>query len=213
MALQPQPSATADLSATDITERTFSQARRGYEPEEVDDFLHQVAEQVSRLEGEVQWLRARTELLERRSALAQETAYSRIFRHLTQVIRSADEAAASIRTEAEVEAKVARANAREEAHRIAAEARREAVRIKVAARDAAAGQSWKATFERTARPGTASGPANGGQRGRSHLRPAPPGLEDLSGSGRSGSEGPPDELELHFDLSALELLDEPEASP
>jgi cell division septum initiation protein DivIVA len=93
-----------------------------------------VAERLAQLETEVREQRTRSELMERRSTSAQEAAYARIFRHLTDVVRAADEAAVSIRIEAEAEARRMTGTAREEAALIRAQAKAEAARIVATAR-------------------------------------------------------------------------------
>ncbi len=47
------------LSAEDVVNRTFRQALRGYAIDDVDGFLGQVAEQLERMEGELEELRGR----------------------------------------------------------------------------------------------------------------------------------------------------------
>jgi DivIVA domain-containing protein len=116
----------------------FAQARKGYSPEAVDAFLDRVGERVHRLEGELERQRARAELLERKIASAQEAAYARVFRHLMEVMRSAEDAASRIRRAAEDEGRSLVELAQREARRVRESARAEADRILVHARDQAA---------------------------------------------------------------------------
>ncbi|MBA3552865.1 MAG: DivIVA domain-containing protein [Actinobacteria bacterium] len=103
--MTPEPDHSTELHPSDIADRRFSIVRRGYDPDEVQRFLGRVAERLRLLEVELQQQGVRAELLERRSASAAEAAYTRISRHLTDVLRAADVAAASIRAEAEREAR------------------------------------------------------------------------------------------------------------
>ncbi len=101
--MAPEPDHSPELHPSDVADRRFSIVRRGYDPDEVQRFLGRVAERLRLLEVELQQQGVRAELLERRSASAVEAAYTRISRHLTDVLRAADVAAASIRAEAERE--------------------------------------------------------------------------------------------------------------
>jgi DivIVA domain-containing protein len=112
----------SSIRPADVAGRTFSEARRGYNREEVDAFLRSLAKEMSRLQGEIEWHRARSEHREGRAAPAREAAYERITRNFMDVVRSADEAAARIRSEAEVEGRATVASAHEEAARLVGEA-------------------------------------------------------------------------------------------
>jgi DivIVA domain-containing protein len=132
------------LRPSSIAGRGFSLARKkGYEPEEVHEFLREVAEYVSRLQGEVEWLRARSEHLERRSAAAQEAAYARLSRDFTDVVRRADQAAGKVRLHAEAKAQSDMMMARREAERVLNQARLEAERILSTARLEAHDIDWQ----------------------------------------------------------------------
>ncbi len=126
-----------------IAGRGFSLVRKGYEPEEVHRFLREVAELVSRLQGEVEWLRARSEHLERRSVAAQESAYARLSRDFMEVVRRADEAVGRVKHQAEAKAQSDLVMARRDAQRILSEAKLEAERILAAARIEAHGIEWE----------------------------------------------------------------------
>jgi DivIVA domain-containing protein len=112
----------------------FTVGRRGYEPEEVDRFLEGVADQLARLQGEIEWQRARIEHLEQRGTAAQDSAYDRIAREFMEVVRRADEATTQVRAKAEDEAGAALPDARVEANRILETTAREAERLLQAAR-------------------------------------------------------------------------------
>ena len=114
------------------TER-FALIRRGYDPQAVDRFLATVGEQMARLQGQVEWLRARSEHFERRSASATEAAYARVARQLVDLVRNADQAAQEVLTGAKQDAGRLLGSARAEADRILAEARQEAEALLTAA--------------------------------------------------------------------------------
>src|SRR5438874_10985084 len=110
------------MRPSDIAGRTFGEARRGYRREEVEAYLQTLASEMSRLQGEIEWLRVRSEHLKGDGTPAREAAYARISRNFMEVIRSADDAATKIRTEAEAEARATVASAHEEAARLVSEA-------------------------------------------------------------------------------------------
>jgi DivIVA domain-containing protein len=124
----------ANLRPGDIASARFSIGKRGYEPEEVDEFLQAVADHLGRLQGEIEWQRARVEHLEQRTVAAQESAYDRISREFMEVVRRADEAASQVRTKAEDEARAALSSAREESNRMMAAGAEEAERVLLTAR-------------------------------------------------------------------------------
>jgi hypothetical protein len=139
----PEPERPA-LRPSYIAGRGFPLTRKGYEVEEVHAFLREVAEYVGRLQGEVEWLRARSEHLERRSSAAQEAAYGRLSRDFMEVVRRADEAAGRVRLQADAKAQADMAAARKDAERILGEAKLEAERIIAAARLEANEIDWQA---------------------------------------------------------------------
>jgi DivIVA protein len=154
-----------------IAGRGFTLARKGYEPEEVHSFLREVAEYVSRMQGEVEWLRARSEHLERRSAAAQDAAYARLSRDFMDVVRRADEAAGRVRLQAEAKAQAEMATARRDAERILNEARVEAERIMAAARLEANEIEWQSRL-----------PEGHAAQQRRPRRPEPGDASDASGA-------------------------------
>jgi cell division septum initiation protein DivIVA len=123
----------------EIAGHRFRLSKRGFEPGEVLEYLRGVAEQMSRLDQELQWQRARNDLLEQQSESAREAAYARVSRHLTDVVRAADAAAAQLRTDAHHDARALMAAALEKARRITAAAEQEAEYIRSLAREEAAG--------------------------------------------------------------------------
>src|SRR2546422_6303691 len=118
----------------EIAAQRFTVARKGYDTEEVHRDLRQVAEQLSRLQGEIEWQRARSEHLERRTTAAQEAAYVRLSRDFMDVVRRADEAAGRVRAQAEAQARAEVGSAHREAGRLLAAAAEQAEMILTAAR-------------------------------------------------------------------------------
>ena len=149
------------LRPSSIAGQGFSLARKGYEPQEVHAFLTEVAEYVSRLQGEVEWLRARSEHLDRRTAAAQDAAYARLSRDFMDVVRRADEAASRVRLQAEAKAQSDLVLARGDAERIVGEAKLEAERILAAARRDAHEIDWqsKVPESQRSRPGQPGSPS------------------------------------------------------
>jgi DivIVA domain-containing protein len=131
------------LRPSDITGQRFAVGRKGYDPAEVDSFMHKVADQVGRLQGQLEWQRARSEQLERRTAAAQEVAYSRMGRNFMDVVRALDEATSRIRAEAEVEARKRVAAAHDEADQIVEAAKEQAKAVLASAPGRGAGRRRK----------------------------------------------------------------------
>jgi DivIVA domain-containing protein len=122
------------LTPEHIRRREFVTTRRGYDPDQVRDYLEQLAMQVEAMEAMVQEAR-----LEAESALAAQASradpYERLARRVGDVLRSADQEAARIRREAG-----------EEADRVLREARAEADRVRLDAQTRA--EEAKAEAER-----------------------------------------------------------------
>lgn len=215
----PQPEAEP-VHPTEVADRRFTISRKGYEPEEVHAFLHIVADHLSRLQGEVEWQRARNEQLERRAAAAQESAYARLARDFVEVVRRADQAAGGVRAQAEIHARSELALARQDAERMIASARREAEAIVARARMEAGVEPereewrldvsdiWEAPsmethqlFGELEQPPSPAQPAplpeTGTGKGHGHGLAVP--ADDL------------DDLDFEIDVSIFELFDDPDA--
>ena len=229
----PEPQAR-ELRPTDISGQRFTLTRRGYDPDEVQDFLRSVAEHLSRLQGEIEWQRARSEHLERRGSSAQETAYARLSRVFMDVVRRADEAATRVRIAAEGESKVRVDAAREEAARIVIAAQDEADRIRSTAQEEA---GWltdqaKEAVERARRmasgvhpstPRAASSPAPPASqikrptveevwRPRTASASPAPSLRPEPDPTEGGARMPElDDLDLGLDASLFDLFGDPDA--
>jgi DivIVA domain-containing protein len=115
-------------SAEQIRRREFASVRRGYDPDQVRDFLFQVAEQVKALEGEL----AEAKLKAESEAAAPEAAteaqperedpYERVAQRFKEVISSADQEAERIVAEAGEQAEDMLGSARADADRIKVDA-------------------------------------------------------------------------------------------
>lgn len=133
-------------SADQIRRRKFATVRRGYDPDQVDDYLKQVAEQVEALETDLHDERlnvtrqrpgAETQVaqaVERPAAMAppaatptaapetEEAAYERISKRFASVLKSADEEAQKLIDQARAEATKLLEDARTQADRIRVDA-------------------------------------------------------------------------------------------
>ena len=124
--MTPPDTESTSLSPSDIASQRFDLARRGYDCEEVEAFLREVADHVDRLCAEVEWQRARGKDLRRRTKVARRDAISPIGRDFTEVVTAIEQSISRIQAETEVEARRRLAAARNEAERIVEAARREA---------------------------------------------------------------------------------------
>ena len=127
-----------DLTAREVHEKQFHDAWRGYNQEEVDDFLDKIAEAIDRLRRENDSLRARISDLDQVVATSRDTE-SMLKKTLVSAQRAAEEALQTAKARAEqliteADERVKRANeearervlaAEEEAKRRSADAERE----------------------------------------------------------------------------------------
>ncbi|HVM34304.1 MAG TPA: DivIVA domain-containing protein [Actinomycetota bacterium] len=119
-----------ELSARDIHEKEFHDAWRGYNQEEVDDFLDRVAESVERLRRENEMLHARIRELDQAVAASRDTE-EMLKKTLVTAQRAAEEAIARAKAKAEELISEADSRARrteEDAHKRIAEADEDARR-------------------------------------------------------------------------------------
>jgi DivIVA domain-containing protein len=106
-------------SADQIRRREFVTIRRGYDPQQVREFLERVAVQVQQMEAMIREARLEAEAAHRASAEPRVDPYEQLSARFTDVIRSADEAAERVRREG-----------REDGERMISEARADADRIR-----------------------------------------------------------------------------------
>jgi cell division initiation protein len=130
-------------SADQIRRRKFATVRRGYDPDQVDDYLKQVAEQVEALETDLRDERLTAARqppsgaeapVERPAAMTmtapattgapetEEAAYERISKRFASVLKSADEEAQKLIEQARAESTKLLEDARAEADRIRVDA-------------------------------------------------------------------------------------------
>jgi DivIVA domain-containing protein len=127
-------------SAEQIRRREFATIRRGYDPEQVRDYLKQVAAQVETLEGRLR--EAHLEMESARQSYGEPQREPRVEQHvetapsvdpyeelagrLSELMRAADGQAQRILSEAQAEAARATAEARAEADRVRTDAQSQA---------------------------------------------------------------------------------------
>lgn len=119
-----------DVTPKDVNEKQFRDAWRGYNQEEVDDFLDRVAEAVDNTQRENEALRGRNIELEQSLSTTRE-AEEMLKKTLVTAQRAAEEAIAKAKAKADQIVKEAEARARganEEARKITEEAEAEANR-------------------------------------------------------------------------------------
>jgi len=130
-------------SADQIRRRKFATVRRGYDPDQVDDYLKQVAEQVEALETDLRDERLNaarqppsgaeapaerpaamtmTPPVTATAAETEEAAYERISKRFASVLKSADEEAQKLIDQARAESTKLLEDARAEADRIRVDA-------------------------------------------------------------------------------------------
>jgi DivIVA domain-containing protein len=111
-------------SAEQIRRREFASVRRGYDPDQVRDFLLQIAEQVKVLEAELAEakLRAETPAASAPAPAPQDDPYERVAQRFKEVMASADQESERIVGEAGEKAEQMLEAARTEADRIKVDA-------------------------------------------------------------------------------------------
>ena len=119
-------------SAAQIRRREFASVRRGYDPDQVRDYLAQVAEQVDNLEGQLREAR-----LEEGGAAGppqgpppSEDPYERLSKRMTTLLATADQEAEGILAEARADAARMVNEARTEADRIRVDAQAHAEEVR-----------------------------------------------------------------------------------
>lgn len=113
-------------SADQIRRREFVTTRRGYDPDQVREFLERIAVQVQQMEAMIREARLEAESALRASVEPRIDPYEQLSARFTDVIRAADEAAERVHRES-----------REDAERMISEARADADRIRTDAQSKA----------------------------------------------------------------------------
>jgi chromosome segregation ATPase len=102
----------------------FDRARNGVNPEQVAQYVARVAGAIGRLRKELGEVRAELELAHQRYDMARDNAYAEVANRMAELVRSANEDADRVRTEAREAAHRTTARARAKAERIQREAER-----------------------------------------------------------------------------------------
>lgn len=108
------------LAPEQIRRREFVTTRRGYDPDQVRDYLEQLASQIEDMEAMLREARLEAEAALSAAAAAKTDPYEELGRRFEGVIRSADQEADRVRREA-----------RQEAERVLREARADADRMRL----------------------------------------------------------------------------------
>lgn len=125
-------------SAEQVRRREFATIRRGYDPDQVRDYLEQVAVQVERMEQIAREARLEAEAAHHASLTPRVDLYDEFASRMSDLLRAADQQAERVRREA-----------KEEADRILAEARADADRVRLDAQSKA--EESRAESERAVR--------------------------------------------------------------
>lgn len=124
------PAAETDLpirmTPEAVRRRSFARVRRGFDPDQVRDYLHEVADRMKALEGQVREARMEADEAIRSDAVQQPDAYGELSSRLVEVLRAADQQAERLVRDANEEGSRVLAEARAEADRLRQEARSEA---------------------------------------------------------------------------------------
>jgi DivIVA domain-containing protein len=106
------------MAAEQIRRREFVTIRRGYDPDQVRDYLDQLADQVERMGSMIREARLDAEAAIRAGASPKTDPYEQLARRVASVIREADEVAERTRSEASRDAERALEQALADADRI-----------------------------------------------------------------------------------------------
>ncbi len=121
------------LSAEQIRRREFVTTRRGYDPDQVRDYLGQIADQVQVMERMLREARLEAEAAHREQAKPRVDPYEQLASRFADVLRAADEAAERVRREAGDDVERALREARADADRIRTDAQSKAEETRAAA--------------------------------------------------------------------------------
>ena len=117
------------VSGDQIRRREFVTIRRGYDPDQVREFLERVAVQFQQMEAMVREARLEAESALRASVEPRIDPYQQLSARITELIRSVDEAAERAGREAHEEAERMLSEASADAERIISEAGADAKRV------------------------------------------------------------------------------------
>ena len=117
-----------------IRGRRFARVRKGYDPDQVRDFLDEVATWMEQLESELQTAQDEAEAISRRPG---PDPYEQVGSHFAELIRGAEEHAVRVQREAEEESGRQLAAAQQKAAAMRSEAEAQAARIRTEAEEGA----------------------------------------------------------------------------
>jgi DivIVA domain-containing protein len=115
-----------------IRGRRFARVRKGYDPDQVRDFLDEVATWLEQLESELLSAQEEAESIARRPA---PDPYAQLGSHVAELMRGAQEHATRVRREADEESSKQLAGAKQRSEEIRSEAQTQAKRIRMEAQD------------------------------------------------------------------------------
>jgi DivIVA domain-containing protein len=110
------------LNGENIRRRRFAYAKRGYDPDQVREYLERVADEVERLERDASQAHAEADTVARGARTAREDAYGELAGRIADVLRTADHHAEEVKRLAAEEAERMLIDARSEAERVRLEA-------------------------------------------------------------------------------------------
>src|SRR4051794_22466019 len=111
------------ITSEQIRRREFVTTRRGYDPDQVRDYLEGLADQVDLMATMIRDARMEADALLRSDAEPKADPYERLARRVSGVIKAADDAAERFRMEARRDAERLMTEARDDAERIRTEAK------------------------------------------------------------------------------------------
>ena len=120
-------------SAEQVRRREFVTIRRGYDPDQVREFLERVAGQIQQMEAMIREARLEAEAALRANAEPRIDQYQQLSARFADLIRSADEAAERVRREAGEDAERMLAEARADADRVRTDAQAKAEEARASA--------------------------------------------------------------------------------
>jgi DivIVA domain-containing protein len=117
-------------SAEQIRRRVFARVRRGFDPDQVHDYLLQIADQIETLEEEVREARLASERTPSQPAPVQRDPIGEMADRIADIVRTAERHAQERRAEIEEESRTILAEARAEADRIRLDAQSRAEEVR-----------------------------------------------------------------------------------
>jgi cell division initiation protein len=117
-------------SAEQIRRRMFARVRRGFDPDQVRDYLLQIADQIENLEGEVREARLLSETAQAPAAPVDRDPAGEMGERIADIVRTAERHAQERRTEVDEESRTILSEARAEADRIRLDAQSRAEEVR-----------------------------------------------------------------------------------